>query len=220
METIFVAAKPSHPFLSKIQIEGKQYLEEALSKGKGVIALGSHLGSFTLLGARLSLEGYPFNIILNEDNFPKLTRRLMAYQRKLRQNPFPSKPITTSVKKSLNCLRRNEILYLIADEQQRRGGLPVPFFGQMAYTPPGPAIFSIKTGAPILPMYIVREKGNPKTLFIKRPVEIERSTDQKKDTERLTAEFTQAIENSIKEYPNQWPWLNRRWKLPSWKQVS
>lgn len=214
LETIYVAANPLHPFLSGIKIEGKQYLEEALSRGKGVIALGSHLGSFTLLGTRLSLEGYPFNIILNEDNFPRLTGRLMTYQRRLGQNPFPPKPITTSIKKSLNCLRRNEILYLIADEQQRRGGLPVPFFGQIAYTPPGPAIFSLKTGAPILPMFIVRERGIPKTLLIRKPIEIERSTDQKKDIERLTAEFTRAIENSIKEYPSQWPWLNRRWKLP------
>jgi KDO2-lipid IV(A) lauroyltransferase len=220
LETIYVAANPFQPFLTKIKIEGRQYLEGALSRGKGVIALGSHLGSFTLLGTRLAFENYPFNIIINEDNFPKLTKRLMTCQRRLGQKPFPPRPITTSVKKSLNCLRRNEILYLIADEQQRRGGLPVPFFGQTAYTPPGPAIFSLKTGAPILPMFVVREKGIPKTLFIGSPIEIERILDQKRDTERLTAKFTRAIEDSIRQYPSQWPWLNRRWKLPPWKRES
>lgn len=213
-ETIFTAAAPSSQFIKKIKITGREYLDAALAKGHGVIALGVHLGPFTLVGARLSLEGYPFNLIINEGNFPRLWKRLGDYQRRLGQNLFPPKPASASVKKSLNALRRNEILYLIADEQQIRGGLPVPFFGQTAYTPPGPAIFSLKTGAPILPMFIVREKGIPQTLFIGSPIEMELTSDEKKNTELLTAKFTKTIEDSIRQYPSQWPWLNRRWKVP------
>jgi len=212
LETIYTSAVPFGRFIKKIKITGREYLDEALSKGKGVIALGSHLGCFTILGTRLAVEGYPFNIIINEGNFPKLNKRLGNLQRKIGQKPFPPKPATASVKKSLNCLRRNEILYLIADERKRSGGLPVSFFGQTAYTPPGPAIFSLKTGAPILPMFIVREKGIPQTLFIGGPIEIERTSDEKKDTQLLTTKFTKAIEDSIRQYPSQWPWLNRRWR--------
>jgi KDO2-lipid IV(A) lauroyltransferase len=212
LETIYMAAVPFERFINRIKITGREYLDAALAKGNGVIGLGSHLGSFTLLGTRLAVEGYPFNIIINEGNFPKLNKRLGDIQRELGQKPFPPKPATASVKKSLNCLRRNEILYLIADERKRNGGLPVPFFGQTAYTPPGPAIFSLKTGAPILPMFVVREKGIPQTLFIGSPITIERTSDEKKDTELLTAKFTKAIEDSIRQYPSQWPWLNRRWR--------
>lgn len=214
METIYMAAVPFEISVKRIKIKGQEYLDAALAKGNGVIALGAHLGSFTMLGTRLALEGYSFNVIINEGKFPKLTKRLAGLQRKVGQKPFPPKPATTSVKKSLNCLRRNEILYLIADEQKRRGGFPVSFFGQTAYTPPGPAIFSLKTGAPILPMFVVREKGIPQTLFIGSPIEIERTSDEKKDTERLIAKFTKVIEDSIRQYPSQWSWLNRRWKLP------
>jgi KDO2-lipid IV(A) lauroyltransferase len=214
LEIIYTAAIPCGRFIKKIKIIGRENLDAALAKGNGVIALGAHLGAFTLLGTRLALEGYSFNVIINEGNFPKLTKRLRTYQIKLGQKPFPPKPVTASVKKSLNCLRRNEILYLIADEQQILGGLPVPFFGQTAYTPPGPAIFSLKTGAPILPMFVLREKGVPQTLFIGSPIEIERTFDEKKDTELLTARFTKVIEDSIRQTPSQWTWLNRRWKLP------
>ncbi len=214
METIYMAAVPFEISVKRIKIKGQEYLDAALAKGNGVVALGAHLGSFTMLGTRLALEGYSFNVIINEGKFPKLTKRLAGLQRKVGQKPFPPKPATTSVKKSLNCLRRNEILYLIADEQKRRGGFPVPFFGQTAYTPPGPAIFSLKTGAPILPMFVVREKGIPQTLFIGSPIEIERTSDEKKDTERLIAKFTKVIEDSIRQYPSQWSWLNRRWKSP------
>jgi KDO2-lipid IV(A) lauroyltransferase len=214
LETVYAYIHPFEKFLLKIEIQGKEYLDAALAQRRGVIALGAHLGPFTLVGGRLSLEGYPFNLIINEGSFPKLWKRLGDYQRRLGQNLFPPKPAATSVKKSLNCLRRNEILYLITDEQKRRGGIPVPFFGQAAYTPPGPAIFSLKTGAPILPMFVVREKGSPKTLFIGSPIEIEQTSDEKKDIELLTAKFTKAIEDFIRQYPGQWTWLNRRWKLP------
>ena len=214
LEVIYAYIHPFEKLLLKIEIRGKEYLESALAQGKGVIALGSHVGPFTLVGARLSLEGYPFNLMINEWNFPKVWRRMADHQRRLGQNPFPVKPVTSSFKKSLNCLRRNEILYIIADERQRRGGIPVPFFGQTASTAPGPAIFSLKTGAPILPMFVVREKGVPHTLFIGTPIEIERTGDEKKDTELLTAKFTKAIEDIVKQYPSQWPWLNRRWELP------
>jgi len=220
LETIYTAAVPFGQFIQGIEITGREYLDAALAKGKGVIALGSHLGAFTILGTRLAMEGYPFNIIINVENFPKIWRRLEYYQRRLGQKAFPPKPIAASLKKSLNCLRRNEILYLIADEQQIIGGLPVPFFGKTAYTPPGPAMFSLKTGAPILPMFVVREKGIPQTLFIGSPIEMELTSDQKKDTEMLTAKFTKAIEDSIRQYPSQWPWLNRRWKLPYQKRDS
>jgi len=219
-ETILTAAAPSGQFIKKIKITGREYLDAALAKGNGVIGLGSHLGAFTTLGTRLAIEGYPFNLIINEGNFPKLWKRLGDHQRRWGQKPFSQKPATTSIKKSLNCLRRNEILYLIADEQQIRGGVPVPFFGKTAYTPPGPAFFSLRTGAPILPMFVVREKGIPQTLFIGSPIEMELTSDRKKDIELLTAKYTKAIEDVIKQYPNQWPWLNRRWKLPYQKRDS
>jgi KDO2-lipid IV(A) lauroyltransferase len=214
LETAYAYIHPFERFLLKIDIEGEEYLRLSLSLGKGVIGLGAHLGPFTLVGARLSLQGYRFNLMFNEGNYPKLWKRLEDYQRRLGQNPFPLKPITSSLKKSLNCLRRNEILYLIADEQQRRGGIPTPFFGQTAFTPTGPAILSLKTGAPILPMFILREGGAPRRLVIGPPVTIERTSHLEKDIETLTAKFTGVIEDMVRQFPGQWAWLNRRWKTP------
>jgi KDO2-lipid IV(A) lauroyltransferase len=219
LETIYLIANllPFDRFVLKIKIKGKEYLEQALARKKGVIALGAHLGAFTLLGTRLAAEGYPVNIMINQESFPKLWKRLNAYQGNVGQKTFPPKPITTSIKKSLNALHRNEVLYLVADEQQRRGGIPVPFFGQKAFTPSGPALFSLKTGAPILPMFVLRKNRIQWTLVIGHPIEIERTADEKKDIEALTAKFTMAIEDFIRQNPSQWTWLNRRWKLPSSK---
>jgi KDO2-lipid IV(A) lauroyltransferase len=216
LETIYLGANgiPFDRFLLKIKIEGREHLDAALARGKGVIALGAHLGSFTLLGSRLAVEGYPFNLIVNVGRYPRVWGRLADYQKVVGQQTIPLKPVSASIKKSLNCLHRNEILYIVADEQQRRGGLPVPFFGQIAYTPPGAAIFSLKTGAPILPMFVLREHEVNRTLVIKSPLQFERSEDEQEDIERLTRQFTKVIEETVRQYPSQWAWLNRRWKLP------
>jgi KDO2-lipid IV(A) lauroyltransferase len=216
LESIYLIANafPLERFVFKIKIRGKEFLETALAKKKGVIALGAHLGAFTLLGSRLAVEGYPINIMINRGHFPKLWKRLDAYQGIVGQKIFTPQPATAAIKKALNCLHRNEILYLVADEQQRRGGLPVPFFGQKAFTPSGPAIFSLKTGAPILPMFVLRENGIQRVLLIGNPIEIESTFDEKKDIEMLTAKFTKIIEETVRQYPDQWTWLNRRWKLP------
>ena len=221
LEAIYLIANafPFERFILKIKIKGKEHLEEALARKKGVIALGGHLGAFTLLGTRLAVEGYPINFMINQRNFPKLWKKLNAFQVKTGQKILLPETTTTSIKKILNCLRRNEILYLIADEYQRRGGLPVPFFGQPAYTPPGPAIFSLKTGAPILPMFVLRENGIQWTVVIGHPIEIERTSDEEKNIETLTAKFTRAIEDAVTQYPSQWTWLNRRWKLPPGKRL-
>jgi len=214
LESIYMAANPLERFILKMKMNGKEHLDAALANGNGAIALGAHLGSFTLLGTRLAAEGYVFNTIIKNANFPKLMKRIDTHGRRIGQKLFFPKPAATSIKKSLNCLRRNEILYLVADEQQRRGGLPVPFFGQRAYTVPGPAILSLKTGAPILPMFVLRGNGIERTLVIGRPIEIERTSDEKSDIKILTAKFTEVIEEAVRRYPSQWAWLNRRWKLP------
>ena len=220
LETIYLAANgiPFDRFVLKIEIEGKERLEAALARGHGVIALGAHFGSFTLLGTRLAVEGYPFNLVINVGNFPKVWKKLAFYQGIVGQKTIPLKPTIASIKKSLSCLHQNEILYIVADQQQRRGGLPIPFFGQIAYNPPGPAIFSLKTGASILPMFVLRQDNFKRTLTIGNPIEIERTSDEKKDIETLTAKSTKAIEEMIRQYPNQWAWLNRRWKLPRQKK--
>jgi Kdo2-lipid IVA lauroyltransferase/acyltransferase len=217
LETIHLIANAFNlkQFFENTKIEGKEHLDAALAKGKGVIALGGHLGSFTFLTSKLAVEGYPVNIIINMGNFPRLWKTVEFYHVLSGQKMFFSNRTTHSIKKSLNCLHRNEILYLIADEQQRRGGIPVPFFGQTAFTPPGPAIFSIKTGAPILPMFVLRTNGDQRTLIIGRPLEFERTSNEEEDVKRLTAAFTKAIEDVIRQYPDQWAWLNRRWKLPT-----
>jgi KDO2-lipid IV(A) lauroyltransferase len=201
--------------LPQVKIRGSEYLDEALRKGTGVVALGMHLGGFFLVPARIAVEKYPCNVVINRGRNQALWKKLEKYHQIFGVKTIYTKPSVVALKKSLNSLCRNEIVYVLADEQQRRRGILTLFFGRKAFTSAGPAILSIKTGAAILPMYILRTNGAGRTLVIEPPVMIQQTGDERRDIELLTTQYTHAIEQIVRRYPGQWAWLNRRWKLPS-----
>jgi len=213
LETLYAIANPV-AYLANIQVEGKEFLDSALAQGKGVVAVGAHLGPFTALGSKLGSQGFKVNVIINMKNLPKFWGKINDVQRRFGERAFPSKPRSLSVRTGLDCLRRNEILYIISDQQQRRGGVAVPFFGRMAFSPPGAAIFSVKAGAPVLPMFVLREGALDRKLIIGKPILTEKTLDQKKDIAALTEKVTNVIEETVRQHPGQWAWINHRWKQP------
>jgi KDO2-lipid IV(A) lauroyltransferase len=84
----------------------------------------------------------------------------------------------------------------------------------MAFSPPGAAIFSLKTGAPVLPVFVLRQGALDRKLVIGKPINMEKTMDQKKDIVTLTAKITNAIEETVRQHPGQWAWINHRWKQP------
>jgi KDO2-lipid IV(A) lauroyltransferase len=153
-------------------------------------------------------------VVINRGRNQRLWKRFEEYHHIFGVKTIYTKSSVTAFKKSMKSLSRNEIIYILADEQQRRGGIATLFFGRKAFTSPGPAFLSIKTGAIILPIYVFRSNEGRRTLVIEPPVTIQRTGDEGTDIELLTAQFTQVIEHIVRRHPNQWTWLNRRWKLP------
>jgi len=128
------------------------------------------------------------------------------------QKSISTQPWRECLKKMLNCLRNNQIICLITDENKRHGGVKVDFFGQNSPTAMGPAVFSLRTGAAIVPMFIIRQNDDTHKLIIEPPLEFNLTGNQAEDIRHITSTFTERIEWYIKTYPTQWFWLHRRWK--------
>jgi KDO2-lipid IV(A) lauroyltransferase len=126
---------------------------------------------------------------------------------------IPYKPKDKCIKMILKSLRNNEIVCFIADENDPSGGVLVDFFGHPAPTVTGPAVFSLRTGAEIVPMFLIRQEGNKNKLIIDPAIDIELTGDKKKDTLSITIRFTNIIEDYVRLYPSQWPWINQRWRI-------
>ena len=86
------------------------------------------------------------------------------------------------------------------------------FFGKPAYTPYSPVAFALKTGAAILPTFIVRQQDNSHRAIIEAPLTLQQSGDKDVDLLVNTQQFTKVIESYIRRYPEQWIWMHERWK--------
>ncbi|MDI6606460.1 MAG: lysophospholipid acyltransferase family protein [Candidatus Omnitrophota bacterium] len=192
-----------------IRIENLHYFDEALSKGKGAIVLTAHLGNWELGGVVISLLGYSFWVVALEHKEKKVND-FFNYQRE--SKGLKVIPLSRAVRASLNTLKENKIVALVGDRDFSQKGIVVDFFAKPTSLPEGPAAFSLKTGAPIVPGFMLRNKDDTFTLVIEKPIEFTPSGDKNKDLEALISRYAKVIEDYIRRYPDQWYMFRTFWK--------
>lgn len=196
----------------RVPIQGVEHLEEALSQGRGAILATAHFGNFPLMLARLGLEGYPVGVIIRDPRHRPVARFLDQWRARYNVRTLRDKPRWASVKEALALLRRNGILVLHVDLNVSEGGLLVPFFGHWVPTFRGPAMLALRSGTPVLPTFIRRLQGVDHRLSINPPVRLQLSGHREEDTWRILLALNQQVEKTIKEYPDQWWWIHRRFR--------
>ena len=211
-ETMLSCNPFKHKVLNRISLTGEEHLKTALERGKGIIAVTAHFGNFILMGAKLHEEGYPFYTVIREPRDPRIARVLRRYRSMMGFPSIPAKPRKLCINSILAYLRRNKIVCLIADENKRRGGITVDFLGHPAPTVKSPAFIALKTGAAIVPVFIVRQKKDSHKIIIDPPLNYTITGDKTQDIYTITLRITKIIESYIKHYPTQWYWINNRWK--------
>ena len=197
----------------EIPIDGWEHLEAARKKGQGVIALSAHLGNFFLVGSRLAVEGLPTSVLVKPTGNGRLAEMMDRYRLALGQKTIHSSPREKAARDLIKALRQNETVVVIADEFRNRG-LPVPFFGRTVLARRGPATLALRTGAALLPVYLLREKDGNLRLVIEPELEISRSGRLILDLGTNTVRITQWLERVVGSYPDQWNWMNVRWSEP------
>src|SRR5690606_28731719 len=139
-----------------LRIEGEEHLKAAHARGKGVIIYSAHLGNWEWLGAILSFLGYPVTAIAQPLHNKSFNRTV----NKTRQ-ATGIKPISTRRRSAQRdaylALKNNKCLFILGDQYPVSNGWPVTFFGQATYAFSGVIRFAKKTGAAILPSFLVRD---------------------------------------------------------------
>lgn len=195
-----------------VGIEGLEHLDAALGRGRGVVAVSAHLGNFALIGLRLVAQGYPFALMLRDPKDEKVAKTLRDLREKVGMESIPVHPRKSCVARSLECLKRNGILFLQIDQNASSRDLWVDFFGWQVPTHRGPVVFSMRTGAPLIPLFMIRDDAGRHRLIIKPPYVLVETDNREKDILHNTAKLTEMIECCIREHPSQWWWFHRRWK--------
>jgi len=195
--------------LSRLEVRGFENLKTAHRKGKGVIIVSGHFGLWELIPPWLVYNGFPMTVVVRRQSNPHVDR-WMEFMRR-----FHGVQTTDSgfgLRESLRTLRKGELLGLMSDQDAGEKGIFVPFFGKLASTVVGPAQISRKLGSPIVVVAAHRRNPPPHVIEIAAPIFPEDYPSGETGVKEITTEFSRILENWVREKPEQWFWLHRRWK--------
>lgn len=200
---------PAEELTAAVELSGEERLREALARGKGVIVLTAHIGNWDLLCTVWPRLGYPLTVITKDIKGGVVNDFWMDARRRFGLRFVPAH---NSYRACLTALKKNETVGFILDQNMIRAeGVFVDFFGRPACTTPGLAYMSAHSGAPVVPIFLIRgEKGRHQVRIL--PL-IEPPPDRKPETIReFTQKYTSILEQVIREHPDQWIWIHRRWR--------
>jgi Kdo2-lipid IVA lauroyltransferase/acyltransferase len=194
-----------------IRYEGLENYLAVRERGKGVLVLTGHLGAWELSSFYHSLMGMPMGMVIRRLDNPLVDAfvnriRCQHGNRVIHKDDFARGLIAS--------MRAGETVGILMDTNMTPPqGVFVPFFGVQACTASGMARIALKTGAAVVPGFLLWEESERQyVLRFGKELEVVHSGDAERDAVNNTASLTAAIEGMIRQYPEQWLWMHRRWK--------
>ena len=192
---------------------GLDELCKLLDRGKGALLLTLHVGSFDLALCLVSMElpERGFAAVSRPLRNELLARRMIRLRSGHGAELIPHKRV--AARGMLRALRQGRPVGVLNDQYSSRArGVFVPLFGVRCSTSIGVATLALRTGAPVVPAYVVRDGPDHHTITFLPPLEMEVSGDREGDIEAATAQYNRALEEIIRRHPEQWMWAHRRFR--------
>ena len=193
-----------------VELEGLEHFEAGIAQGKGLLTIIAHFGNWELMPVTGPLFLKSSYIVYRPLDSPVLDN-IVEHVRTINGNIMV--PKGGSGKRIMTLLKENQCIGILSDQNvSAREGVFVDFFGRPACTGAGLAVLALRSGAPVLPMFMARQKSGKYKFILKPLVEISRTGDYEADLLENTQRFTKVVEDIVREYPDQWFWIHQRWK--------
>lgn len=185
-------------------------IQELLKQGKGLIILTGHFGNWELCALTVPvIVPQKYTVVVQKQRNPHVND-FMTYMR----SRFGSKLVVMekAFRESLRALSNNEAVALIADQSGPESGIYSNFFGRPASTHQGPAVFQLRSGAPMIMVMLIREGAGKFRIDLE---EIDTKNLQGTDEEKMneiTQRHVSMLEKFVRQYPEHWLWMHKRWK--------
>jgi len=193
-----------------IQFSGLEHLNEALSHNKGCIVFTGHFGNWELAAQLLG----------------NLTKKVYAVAKK-QKNPFFNDfvnnlresnyvrliPMKIALRGIVTAIKENKVILMLGDQSAGKSGVTSTFFNKPASTNPGTAKIALKYHVPVLFAVCYRQQNGTYVFQFEKPIYPEVTTSFEEEVGKYTQLFTTKLESWVKNYPQQWFWFHRRWKV-------
>ncbi len=199
---------------SYVKLSPPDVLREVMARGRGMVFVTGHVGSWELLARRVARAGVPNAVIAKaswDRKIDELAERFRAeggVTTLWREDPDTGRAI-------IRTFRSGKALGLLIDQDTHVQGVFVPFFGRLAFTPRAAADFAVRFGAPVVVGTVHRNgprASDGHTLEVQEIPFSSDPPDREAEVVRLTAACTAALEQAIRRHPAEWVWMHERWR--------
>lgn len=194
-----------------VKVKNLERIDDTLKNGKGAIIVTAHIGNWELGGVILGELGYP-SVAIALPHKERPVNDLFNSQR-AKKGVTVVQP-NVAVRRLIEALHKNKLVALVADRDFGHNGEILPFLGKNVLIPKGAAMFSLKTGAPIIPIFLIRKDENFFELNVEAPIypsRIYKGEVAHEAVINLIKEYLKVIEDKIYQYPTQWLMFRRYW---------
>jgi KDO2-lipid IV(A) lauroyltransferase len=196
---------------SRIRYEGLESVKEAYAEGRGVLVISGHFGHWELTAYMQGFLGLPMTLITKPMENPRL-ERMLAGLRLGSGNQVVAK--ANAVREAVKAIARGVGVAVMIDQDARGSGIFVPFFGRPSSTIPTVGMMHLRTGAAVVATFSYPAADGGWRIVYERMRFPGLTGDRDRDVRRITEETTAALEARIRERPELWMWMHRRWKTP------
>ena len=195
----------------KVETEGVDEALKVLERKKGALLLLGHFGNWELMALMSKVIEKPILVIAKPiKQNPWLERWFIESREGIGLEVIPP---THATPKVIHALSENKLVGILFDQRGRRSkGIWANFFGRKVPTTPGLAVMALRSGAPVLPVFMIRNEFQRHRLIVQEPLPLIHTGDFNKDVEANTQLFNNTLESIIRQYPEQWLWIHRRWE--------
>lgn len=210
LDLLWMQGRGRDAVLDLVQVEGREHVEAAMAKGRGAMLVTAHIGSWELHGLAHGWLFGPIGVIARPLDNPALDERLCALRAQGGNTVIYKRKALATV---LRFLREGRGVAVLIDQNvQAHDGIFVDFFGQRAATTTVAAALALKTGCALVPTHTELGADGRYRLVYDPPVEWTATGDRKADVAAITQKLTAVIERWVRDAPEQWLWMHRRWK--------
>ncbi len=197
---------------SNVHIKNAEYLTEVFEKGKGAIIVSAHVGNWELGGAVLSMLGFPLSVVALAHKDAKVNALFNA-----QREAFGTMVIQTdvAVRRVVEDLHKNRFVAILGDRDFGNRGIVMDFLGHQTMIPKGAAHFSMKTGAPIVPLFFLRTSEDHFEMNIYPPIYppfLKDGKIEKQAAVEYIQEYLRVTEDEIRKNPSQWLLFREFWQ--------
>jgi KDO2-lipid IV(A) lauroyltransferase len=209
-DILWLQARTPEQIRALVEVRGAEHVEKAMAAGRGALMVTCHIGNWELHGVAHGLLFGAIHVVARPLDNPLLDRRLCAL-RTIGGNTVVYKQ--RALAQILRALREGGGIAILIDQNVQPGdGLFVDFFGRKAATTTVAAALAVKTGCALVPCRTELLRDGRYRLTYAPAVEWTPSGDRQRDVACLTQRLTRQIEDWVRETPEQWLWMHRRWK--------